>query len=106
MRQGGVLLPQLFAIYMDDLSVCLTQCKAGCHLNESVTNHNMFGAMHFNYYINRSINMKEGFNLLGLLTNSTQRICLVASGGCEPVTFRSLSPMLFNMISLQTHVNL
>ena len=27
MRQGGVLLPQLFAIYMDDLSVCLTQCK-------------------------------------------------------------------------------
>ena len=30
-RQGGVLLPQLFAIYMDDLSVCLTQCKAGCH---------------------------------------------------------------------------
>ena len=32
-RQGGVLSPQLFAIYMDDLSVCLTQCKAGCHLN-------------------------------------------------------------------------
>ena len=27
-RQGGVLSPQLFAIYMDDLSVCLTQCKA------------------------------------------------------------------------------
>ena len=30
-RQGGVLSPQLFAIYMDDLSVCLTKCKAGCH---------------------------------------------------------------------------
>ena len=39
MRQGGVLSPQLFAIYMDDLSVCLTQCKVGCHLNETVTNH-------------------------------------------------------------------
>ena len=38
-RQGGVLSPQLFAIYMDDLSVCLTQCKAGCLLNETVTNH-------------------------------------------------------------------
>ena len=41
-RQDGVLLPQLFAIYMDDLSVCLTQCKAGCHLNETVTNHVMY----------------------------------------------------------------
>ena len=41
-RQGGVLSPQLFAIYMDDLSVCLTQCKAGCHLNETVTNHVMY----------------------------------------------------------------
>ena len=27
---------------MDDLSVCLTQCKAGCHLNETVTNHVMY----------------------------------------------------------------
>ena len=41
-RQGGVLSPQLFAIYMDDLSVCLTQCKAGCHLNETITNHVMY----------------------------------------------------------------
>ena len=41
-RQGGVLSPQLFAIYMDDLSVCLTQCKLGFHLNETVTNHVMY----------------------------------------------------------------
>ena len=41
-RQGDVLLPQLFVIYMDDLSVCLTQCKAGCHLNKTVTNHVMY----------------------------------------------------------------
>ena len=27
---------------MDDLSVCLTQCKAGCHLNGTVTNHVMY----------------------------------------------------------------
>ena len=27
---------------MDDLSVCLTQYKAGCHLNETVTNHVMY----------------------------------------------------------------
>ena len=42
MRQGGVLSPQLFSIYMDDLSVCLTQCKARCDLNETVTNHVMY----------------------------------------------------------------
>ena len=41
-RQGGVLSPQLFAIYMDDLSVHLTQCKAGCHLNVTVTHHVMY----------------------------------------------------------------
>ena len=41
-RQGGSWSPQLFAIYMDDLSVCLTQCKARCHLNETVTNHVMY----------------------------------------------------------------
>ena len=41
-RQGGVLSPQLFDIYMNDLSVCLTQCNAGCHLNETVTNHVMY----------------------------------------------------------------
>ena len=41
-RQGGILSPQLIAIYMDDSSVCLTQCKAGCHLNETVTNHVMY----------------------------------------------------------------
>ena len=27
---------------MDDLSICLTQCKAGCHLSETVTNHVMY----------------------------------------------------------------
>ena len=27
---------------MYDLSICLTQCKAGCHLNETVTNHVMY----------------------------------------------------------------
>ena len=38
-RQGGVLLSQLFPIYVDDLSIYLTQCKAGCHLNETIINH-------------------------------------------------------------------
>ena len=41
-RQGGVLSPKLFAIYMDDLSLYLIEYKAGCHLNETLTNHVMY----------------------------------------------------------------
>ena len=51
----------------------------------------MFSAMHFIYYVNKSIATKVVSTYFGLLTNSTQRICLVVSGGSEPVTFRSLS---------------
>ena len=47
-----------------------------------------FSAMHFIYFINGH---ESRFNLFGLLTNNTQRICLVASGGRKhAVTFRSL----------------
>ena len=43
------------------------------------------------YLLRKYINSHESrFYLHGLLTNSTQRICLVTSGGHEPVTFRSL----------------
>ena len=27
---------------MDNLSVCLTQCNEGCHLNETITNHAIY----------------------------------------------------------------
>ena len=40
-RQGGVLSPKLFAIYMysDDLSNELALCKSGCYINEQCMNH-------------------------------------------------------------------
>ena len=55
--------------------------------------------MHIIYYINRSIATKVDSTHVGLLNNSTQRICLVARGGLELVTFRSQSPTLslYNM---------
>ena len=44
------------------------------------------------YLLHKWINSHESrFNLFGLLTNSTQRICLVARAGLELVTFRSQS---------------
>ena len=38
-RQGGILSPVLFSIYMDDLSVFLSQCGIGCHIDDLCINH-------------------------------------------------------------------
>jgi len=41
-RQGGVLSPYLFAVYLDDLSIELNNIKAGCYVGEILLNHFMF----------------------------------------------------------------
>ena len=41
-RQGEVLSPYLFAIYLDDLSNELNNIKAGCYIGEVLLNHLMF----------------------------------------------------------------
>ena len=41
-KQGGVLSPLLFNIYMDDLSILLNQSRIGCHVNDSIINHIMY----------------------------------------------------------------
>ena len=33
-RQGGILSPKLFVIYVDDLSHELTLCKSGCYIDD------------------------------------------------------------------------
>ena len=38
-RQGGLLSPVLFSIYMDDLSVLLSQSGIGCHIDDLCINH-------------------------------------------------------------------
>ena len=41
-RQGGVLSPYLFAVYLDDLSNELNNIKAGCYIGEVLLNNLMF----------------------------------------------------------------
>ena len=41
-RQGGILSPKLFALYMNGLSSALSHCKAGCYINEQCMNHIMY----------------------------------------------------------------
>ncbi len=38
-RQGGVLSPQLFNVYMDELSNNLKNVRTGCHINATCINH-------------------------------------------------------------------
>ena len=41
-RQGGVLSPKLFAIYVDNLSQDLAMCKSGCYIDDQCINHHMY----------------------------------------------------------------
>ena len=38
-RQGGILSPVLFSIYMDDLFVLLSRSGIGCHIDDLCINH-------------------------------------------------------------------
>ena len=41
-RQGGILSPKLFAIYVVDLSHELILCKSGCYIDDQCMNHVMY----------------------------------------------------------------
>ena len=39
LRQGGILSPSLFAVYMDDLSSLLNSSRIRCHISDVCINH-------------------------------------------------------------------
>ena len=41
-RQGGILSPYLFCVYMDDLSKKINNVNAGCIIGATLINHLMY----------------------------------------------------------------
>ena len=41
-RQGGILSPRLFAVYVDDLSKQLSDARSGCFIGHQCINHVMY----------------------------------------------------------------
>ena len=41
-RQGGILSPKIFLVYIDDLSDKLVKCKIGCYIDNLCMNHVMY----------------------------------------------------------------
>ena len=41
-RQGGILSPYPFNVYIDDLSAALTKCRTGCCIDDMNINHLMY----------------------------------------------------------------
>ena len=38
-REGGILSPRLFSLYIDDLSTLLADTQVGCHIDSTCANH-------------------------------------------------------------------
>ena len=96
-RQGGVLSTQLFAIYMDDLSVNLTQCKTGCHLNETVTNHVMY-ADDIDLMAPNAIALQKMLNLFYEFSQSNDNIFNPIKSHCmmfKPNRFKLCCPVVY-----------
>ena len=82
-RQGGILSPSLFAIYMDDLSLLLNTSRIGCHISDVCINH-VFYADDLCLMAPCAISLQELINICCLYSieidlhfNATKSYCMI-----------------------------
>ena len=96
-RQGGILSPSLFAVYMDDLSSLLNSSRIGCHIDDVCINH-VFYADDLCLMAPCAIALQELINIcyqysneIDLNFNATKSFCVAFS----PKHYKLLLPSLF-----------
>ena len=68
-RQGGILSPKLFSVYMDDLSNLLISSGVGCVLNKVCFNH-VFCADDWSLMAPCAIVLQELLNIINIIYNN------------------------------------
>ena len=96
-RQGGILSPSLFAVYMDDLSSLLNTSRIGCHIDDVCINH-VFYADDLCLMAPCAIALQELINVcyqysneIDLNFNATKFFCVAFT----PKHYKLLLPSLF-----------
>ena len=81
-RQGGILSPRLFSVYIDDLSKALSKANIGCHLDSVCTNHLFYAddsvlLAPFPVALNQLLDICEKYSQDFEITyNTTKTVCM------------------------------
>ena len=104
-RQGGILSPSLFAVYMDDLSSLLNASRIGCHISDVCINH-VFYADDLCLMAPCAIALQELLNIcyrysveVNLNFNATMSFCVAFTPKhyklSLPPLFMNISPIMY-----------
>ena len=104
-RQGGILSPSLFAVYMDDLSSLLNASRIGCHISDVCINH-VFYADDLCLMAPCAIALQELLNIcyrysveVNLNFNATKSFCVASTPKhyklSLPPLFMNISPIMY-----------
>ena len=96
-RQGGILLPKLYSVYVDDLSDYLVKSQIGCHIDSLCVNHVMYDddiclMAPSPAALQKLINICYDFSMQNTLSfNSSKSVCMVF----KPRLYKLSSPSLY-----------
>ena len=102
-RQGGILSPKLFSVYVDDLSVALSATKTGCVINDKSVSHAFYAddlciMSASPVGLQKLIDICYNYSVQNFLTfNTTKYVCVVF----KPKMFKLYCPpMVLNAAPL------